>query len=150
MERSFFRYFGLSGEVGQTVALDLGSGEKTYTVTGILEAENDSRIFTVWIAETAVDIASHPAPYELRFRFAGSQDMESTQLRMDIEKFFIEMGITQEQTFYSSNYFGMLDIYLGNGMEIYTLSVLIAVICAIVIYNIFYISVMGKCGNTVV
>jgi putative ABC transport system permease protein len=144
VERSFFSYFGFPEEVGQTLTLNLGSGDKPYTVTGILETENNSRIFTVWIAETAVDIASHPAPYELRFRFAGSQDMESTQLRMDIEKFFIEMGIPQEQTFYSSNYFGMLDIYLGNGMEIYTLSVLIAVICAIVIYNIFYISVMGK------
>ena len=38
----------------------------------------------------------------------------------------------------------MVDLYLGSGMEIYVLSVLIAVICAIVIYNIFYISVMGK------
>ena len=43
VERSFFRYFGLSGEAGQMVALDLGNGEKPYTVTGILEAENDSR-----------------------------------------------------------------------------------------------------------
>ena len=30
-----------------------------------------------------------------------------------------------------------LHLYLGSGMEIYVLSVLIAVICAIVIYNIF-------------
>ena len=29
-------------------------------------------------------------------------------------------------------------------MEVYVLAVLIAIICAIVIYNIFYISVMGK------
>ncbi len=144
VERSFFRYFGLSGEVGQTVALDLGSGEKPYTVTGILEMENDSRIFTIWIPEAAVDADSHNAPYELRFRFARSQGMEPARLRADIEQFFSEMGIPQDRTFYSSGYFGMVDLYLGNGMEVYAAALLIAVVCAIVIYNIFYISVMGK------
>ena len=141
VERTFFRYFGLSGEVGQTVALDLGDGEKSYTVTGILEAENDSRIFTVWIPEAAVNAESS---YELRFRFAESKGMEPDQLRADIEQFFMEMGIPEDRTFYSSNYFGMVDLYLGNGMEVYVAAALIAVVCAIVIYNIFYISVMGK------
>ena len=141
VERTFFRYFGLSGEVGQTVALDLGDGEKSYTVTGILEAENDSRIFTVWIPEAAVNAESS---YELRFRFAESKGMEPDQLRADIEQFFMEMGIPEDRTFYSSNYFGMVDLYLGNGMEVYAAALLIAVVCAIVIYNIFYISVMGK------
>ena len=141
VERTFFRYFGLSGEVGQTVALDLGDGEKSYTVTGILEAENDSRIFTVWIPEAAVNAESS---YELRFRFAGSKGMEPDQLRADIEQFFTEMGIPEDRTFFSSSYFGMVDLYLGNGMEVYAAALLIAVVCAIVIYNIFYISVMGK------
>ena len=141
VERAFFRCFGLPEEVGQTVVLDLGDGERSYTVTGILETENISRIFTVWIAETAVEPES---PYELRFRFAGSQGMEPTRLRADIEQFFAEMGIPEDRTFYSSSYFGMVDLYLGNGMEVYAAAVLIAVVCAIVIYNIFYISVMGK------
>ena len=144
VERPFFRYFGLPEEAGQTVILDLGDGERSYTVTGILESENISRIFTVWIPESAVDEGSHKAPYELRFRFAGSQGTEPAQLRADIEQFFAEMGIPEEQTFYSSNYFGMVDIYLGNGMEVYAAALLIAAVCAIVIYNIFYISVMGK------
>ncbi len=141
IERAFFRYFGLPEEVGQTVTLDLGDGERSYTVTGILEAENDSRIFAVWIPETAVNAESS---YELRFRFAGSQGMEPAQLRADIEQFFAEMGIPEDRTFYSSSYFGMVDLYLGNGMEVYAAALLIAVVCAIVIYNIFYISVMGK------
>ena len=141
VERTFFRYFGLPEEVGQTVVLDLGSGEKSYTVTGILEAENDSRIFTIWIPEAAVNTESS---YELRFRYAGSQGMEPDQLRADIERFFAEMGIPEDRTFYSSSYFGMVDLYLGNGMEVYAAALLIAVVCAIVIYNIFYISVMGK------
>ena len=144
VERSFFRYFGLPEEAGQTVVLDLGEGERPYTVTGILETENDSRIFTVWIPEAALGAEGREVLYELRFRFAGSQGMEPARLRADIERFFSEMGVPEDRTFYSSNYFGMVDIYLGDGMEIYAAAVLIAAVCAIVIYNIFYISVMGK------
>lgn len=144
VERSFLRYFDLPDDVGQTIVLDLGGGEKTYTVAGILESENSSRIFTVWTAEAAVHTEGGAAIYELRFRFAGSQEMEPSGLRMDIEAFFSEMGIPEERTFYSSNYFEMTEIYLGDGMEIYVLAVLIAGVCAIVIYNIFYISIMGK------
>ena len=144
IDRSFLNYFDLPADVDQTLTLNLGSGEKAYTVTGILESENNSRIFTAWISESSVDTSGNKAPYDLRFRFAGSQGMEPEQLRMDIEAFFREMGIPEDRTFYSSSYFGMLDLYLGSGMEIYALSILIAVICAIVIYNIFYISVMGK------
>ena len=79
----------------------------------------------VWIAETAIDTGSHAAPYELRFRFAGSQGMEADLLRIDIEKFFAEMGIAQDQTFYSSGYFDMLNLYLGNGIEVYAVALLI-------------------------
>lgn len=144
VERSFLEYFGFPTDTGQTIALDLGSGETAYTVTGILENENNSRIFTVWIAEAAACTEGDQALYELRFRFAGSQVTDTEQLKGDIQAFFEEMNIPEDRTFYSSNYFDMSEIYLGNGMEIYALAVLIAIICAIVIYNIFYISVMGK------
>ena len=81
VDQAFFDYYDLPAEVGQTLSLNLGSGEKPYTITGILESENSSRIFTVWISEDSVDIAGHKAPYELRFCFAGSQGMEPDQLR---------------------------------------------------------------------
>lgn len=144
VERAFLTYFGFSEEIGQTVTLNLGDGEKNYTITGILETENNSRIFTIWISESSISIDENPAPYELYFRFAKNQMTDVEQLRLDIEAFFEEMGIPADRTFYSSNYFGMVELYLGNDMEIYLLAIFIALICAIVIYNIFYISVMGK------
>lgn len=144
VERSFLKYFGLSDNVGQMITLDLGYGEKDYMITGILETENSSRVFTVWVFESAICTEANPMLYELRFRFAGSQAADTDQLRMDIEVFFEEMNIPADRTFYSSNYFDMIEIYLGSDMELYVLAVLITLVCAIVIYNIFYISVIGK------
>ncbi len=146
VERSFLDFYKLPSRIGQTITLDLGRGEHTYTITGILESVYDSasQLFTLWISEQEVLSTGNPAPYELRFRFAGSQLAEPEQLRLDIAAFFREMGIPGEQTFYSSNYFDAAELALGSGIEIYALAILIALICAIVIYNIFYISVMGK------
>lgn len=144
VERSFLEYYKLPAEIGQTITFDMGTGENTYTITGILETENSSREFTVWISEAAALSGGSTTPYELRFRFTGNQVTDTEQLRIDIDTFFEEMGVPADKTFYSSNYFDMADVYLGNDMEIYVSALLIAVICAIVIYNIFYISVMGK------
>lgn len=143
IERAFLDYYSLPVTTGQSIVLDLGAGEREYTIVGILENENNSRIFTVWISE-AIAAASNDAPFELRFRFAGTQIGDTEHLRADIGTFFNEMGIPRDNTFYSSNYFDTANIYLGSGVEVYVLAVLIAAVCAIVIYNIFYISVMGK------
>ncbi len=146
VESSFLDHYKLPARIGQTITLDLGRGEHIYTVTGILEGISDSasQLSDIWISEQEALSAGNPAPYELRFRFAGSQMAEPGQLRIDIAAFFREMGVPEEQAFYSSNYFDAAELALGSGIEIYALAVLIALICAIVIYNIFYISVMGK------
>ncbi len=144
VERAFLESCGLPVETGQRIELDLGSGEETYTVTGILERENASRTFMVWISETAAAAGREEAHFELRFRFAQGESMDTHRLQEEIDAFFEEMGITKDRIFYSSNYFKMTEIYLGSGMEIYALALIIALVCAVVIYNIFYISVSGR------
>ncbi len=146
IERAFLEHFQLPAEPGRTITLDLGQGESTYTIAGILEKENISREFTCWLSESAaLALAGHTEnPYELRFRFIQEQPGDVEQLRADINAFFREMGISEERTFFSSNYFEAMELYLGSDVEAYLLSAVIALICAVVIYNIFYISVMGK------
>lgn len=143
VEQAFLEHYKLPVELGQSVSMDLGNGESIYTITGILETENSSKIFMIWISDT-VTASKGEAPYELRFRFIGSHVSNTEQLRADIEQFFEEMGIPKDDTFFSSNYFDLANVYIGNDIEIFILAILILAICAIVIYNIFYISVMGK------
>lgn len=94
-------YYKLPDQTGQTISLDLGRGEHTYTVTGILEgaSDNASRLFTLWISEEEALCPGNPAPYELRFRFAGSQIAEPERLRLDIAAFFREMGFPGNRPF---------------------------------------------------
>lgn len=144
VERAFLKYFGLPEETGQSVNLNIGEGEKTYIVSGILEKENNSRQFDVYISEELALAQGGEKPFTLRFRFMGSDIKQPEQLRADIEAFYQEMGIPEETTFYSSTYFDLSDIYLGSDLSVYGVALLMAIVCAVVIYNIFYISVMSK------
>lgn len=144
VERGFIRNFSLQENVGQTVRLDIGYGEADYIITGIMEKENASRQFDVFISEEEALSHSGDKPYTLRFRFAGSEVEAPEQLRADIAAFYVEMGVPEGNTFYSSNYFDMTDLYLGSNLPVYGLALLIVIACSVVIYSIFYISVMGK------
>lgn len=143
VERGFLKYFTLPEEPGQTLYFNLGSGEQPYIVSGILETENDSRQFELYISESLA-AEKGEKPFDIRFRLAGDYAGQPEQLRADIQAFFQEMGIPEEETFFSSTYFDLSDFYMGSDMPVYAVAVLIAVACAAVIYNIFYISVMGK------
>lgn len=127
VEQAFLEHYKLPVELGQSVSMDLGNGESIYTITGILETENSSKIFMIWISDT-VTASKGEAPYELRFRFIGSHVSNTEQLRADIEQFFEEMGIPKDDTFFSSNYFDLANVYIGNDIEIFILAILILAI----------------------
>lgn len=144
LERAFLKYFDLPEETGQSISLDLGDGEMPYIVSGILEKENNSRQFDVYISEELAVLQGGEKPFTLRFRFMGSDIKQPEQLRADIAAFYQEMGVSEENTFYSSTYFDLSDLYLGSDLSVYGVALLMSVVCAVVIYNIFYISVMSK------
>ena len=138
------RYLNMPEETGQSLRLNMGNGEQEYTISGILEKENTSRQFDLFISEALVVAEGGEKPFTIRFRMKGSDMEQPEHLRTEIKKFYEEMGIPERVTFYSSTYFNLNDIYLGSDIPVYGVALLIAVVCAVVIYNIFYISVMGK------
>ncbi len=143
VERGMLRYLNMPEETGQSFRLDMGDGEQEYIISGILEKENTSRQYDLYISE-ALAAKGGEKPFTIRFRMKGGDMEQPEHLRTEIKLFYEEMGIPERVTFYSSTYFDLNDIYLGSDMPVYGVALLIAVVCAVVIYNIFYISVMGK------
>ncbi|MDE6363388.1 MAG: ABC transporter permease [Lachnospiraceae bacterium] len=144
VERAFLEYIKIPEETGQTICLNLGDGEQEYVISGILEKENTSRVFDVYVSEALAVAQGGETPFDILFRFAGSSTSEPERLRVDIRAFYEEMGIPENMYFFSSNYFDMTELYLSSDLPVYGVALLIAIVCAVVIYNIFYISVMGK------
>ena len=51
VEQAFLDYFGLPQETGQTIRLNLGNGDQDYIISGILQKENNSRMFSVIVSK---------------------------------------------------------------------------------------------------
>ena len=62
VERAFLDYFEIPAEVGQSIEVDLGNGKQTYTVSGIMDVENDSRMFQLYVSEAFVEEMAQGEP----------------------------------------------------------------------------------------
>ncbi|WP_302401963.1 ABC transporter permease [Neglectibacter timonensis] len=145
VERAFLDYFEIPAEVGQTIEVNLGNGKRTYTVSGIMDVENDSRMFQLYVSEAFVEEIAQGEPlFEFRLRYTGADSMELEQLKADIAAFLSANDVSEDQIFYSSNYFDMQGFKSGVMKYYIPVAILLLVACAVVIYSIFFISVKGK------
>lgn len=145
VERAFLDYFEIPAEVGQTIEVNLGNGKRTYTVSGIMDVENDSRMFQLYVSEAFVEEMAQGEPlFEFRLRYTGADSMEMEQLKADIAAFLSANDVSEDQIFYSSNYFDMQGFKSGVMKYYIPVAILLLIACAVVIYSIFFISVKGK------
>lgn len=145
VERAFLDYFGLPQETGQTLRLNLDGQEQEYTITGILQAENSSRYFQVEVSRSYAEARmGSELLFEFRLRYRNADQMELHALKEEIAAFLIRNGISEDQIFYSSNYFDMAGFRATKLGSFYPIGLLILLGCSLVVYSIFYISVKGK------
>lgn len=147
VEKAYLEHVGLSGKPGQKITLDLGDGNsREYTVCGTLQGDNESRVYKVITSLAYVKSVTDGKPlFTVQFRLNYSEMMSTDALKTAIKSFAKDFGIPEKEVFYSSTYFTMADAI--SAADIFGISAVIAVIvfaCSIVIYSMFYISVIGK------
>ena len=145
VEQAFLNYFGLPQKTGQTIRLNLGNGEQDYTISGILQHENSSRIFSVIVSrDFLVAQAKNEPLFEFRFRFVGADRSDMDSLKADIAAFLADNNIPEERIFYSSNYFDMQGVQSKSVYVFVPVALIFLTACGLVIYSIFYVSIRGK------
>lgn len=145
VEQAFLDYFGLPQETGQTIRLNLGNGDRDYVISGILQKENNSRLFSVIVSKAFLEAqAKGELLYEFRFRFVGADRTDTDDLKADIAAFLADNNIPENRIFYSSNYFDIRS-FQSDGVYAYIpIAFIFLVACGLVIYSIFFISIRGK------
>ena len=142
VESAFLDYFHLPHETGQQLKLDLGCGEQAYTVTGILQTGNLSRMFEVIVSKAFVTAYFDGAPeFEFRMCYRGGEQMDADHLKEAILTCLAAQEVPEQEIFFSSNYFNMEGFRNNAGGDALPAAFVILLACGIVIYNIFYISV---------
>lgn len=146
VEKPFLLYLNLPEKTGQTITMDLGDGEKRdYTVTGILQTDNSSRSFTVFVSRAYIAAHSSGIPtFDFRFRFANGNEKDMDALKAQIKEYLLKQGVPENKIYYSSNYFDMVGFQSSDNTMLYLVGLLLVIACSVVIYSLFYISVSGK------
>ena len=144
LERSYLQMLGLPATVGQTITLDLGNGEADYIVSGVFGDDNSSKAYNIVTSKAYAEKVSQAVPdYELKIRLAVSDNMDMEFLKSEILALAVKYGASENQVFFSSNYFAMIEDG-GSSSALIIAALFIVIACGIVIYSLFYISVIGK------
>lgn len=147
VEKSYLEHLGLSNNLAQQIKLDLGDGiEKIYTVCGILQDDNEGRTYQIIPSVEYVSSVNNDKPlYDALIRFRNSDKVSTEELKVEIQNFAKEFGISEKDYVLSSTFFGLAkENSLSEILAIIAASIMIVIASSLVIYSLFYISVIGK------
>ena len=153
VEQSYLEHLGLPVQLDQTVTLDMPFGEnQTYHVCGIIQSRNASRIYQVIVSNGLYSRYGKANCYDLLVRVKNTENMDSETLKLLINEIAEQSGVPEQYVMYSSTYFGLAEEKSTQELlVIIGASSLIVLACSLVIYSLFYISVIGKthvyCGD---
>ena len=146
VEQSYLEHLGLPVQLDQTVTLDMPFGEnQTYHVCGIIQSSNASRIYQVIVSDGLYSRYGKANCYDLLVRVKNTENMDSETLKLLINEIAEQSGVPEQYVMYSSTYFGLAEEKSTQELlVIIGASSLIVLACSLVIYSLFYISVIGK------
>ena len=146
VEQSYLEHLGLPVQLDQTVTLDMPFGEnQTYHVCGIVQSSNASRIYQVIVSDDLYSRYGKANCYDLLVRLKNTENMDSETLKLLINEIAEQSGVPEQYVMYSSTYFGLAEEKSTQELlVIIGASSLIVLACSLVIYSLFYISVIGK------
>ena len=141
--QAFLNRAGLSAKINETIKLDLGNGEKEYKISGILPVTNSN--YSVYVAETFINNSDNPPLCSVYFNIKNSEGWNKAGVEYQLYNLGNEWGLKQEQIQLSTYYFSLIEQRsMQYMMIIIIISLIVAIVCALVVYSLFYISIIRK------
>lgn len=142
---SFLEHIGREVSIDQKISLPLKNKEEEYTVCGIISGQETSRHYPILVSAAFLQSYYEGSiPYVGILRMVASEAFKPEELKTMIYSCLTSYGIEKINIAFSSSYFTSIDNSLQDMLVILAISVLIVIACGVVIYSLFYISVVGK------
>ena len=109
--KAFLDRAGLSKSVGDIISLNLGDGEKDYTLCGILPVENSN--YSVFVSQSYIENKLSEPAYSAYIRLNESDGWSKAAIQAELSTLCRELKIQPEQMQFSTYYFSFnfLGIY---------------------------------------
>lgn len=142
---SYLSHIKSSAKIGDKIPLTISSIQGEYTISGILSLEDSTKNFTVIVSKDLISSIDESPMYSAYFCLKNSGIMDPDGLKEEIGQISAEAGIKKNDIVYSTYYFSSIEQQTTQDMKVIVgVCALVALACALVIYNLFYISVIGK------
>lgn len=141
----YLRYIESSAGIRDDIMVTVDGVESAYTISGILPLKNSARNFPIITSRALVEALYDPPLYSAYINLKNSTDMKSSDLQSTISQISTSLGIGKERVVFSSYYFAIADQETTQDIgTIIAVCLLIVLACALVIYNLFYVFIIGK------
>lgn len=146
ISRTYLEKIGINPEIGRQVKLSLDeTTEKNFTITGIIDDKENRNAYEVIVSESYLQTYyTSTIPYKVLVRYGDSKDIKPDELKTMITSCLQQYNVEEEEIAFSSSYFSSVDNMARDIYAIAGICLLIILACAMVIYSMFYIGVVGK------
>lgn len=138
---------GIEPSVGSQVTLNFYDGNtETFTVTGILKGGETAKQFAVFFSKSYADNGSQlkDFPYEVYAKLYGATTMHPEDCREAMYLIGSDAGIERKYVSPSKAFLDSLSVDSQDILIYGLVGVVILLACILVIYGVFYLSVIGK------
>lgn len=148
LEQSFLTHIGSKAKIDDSISLDLGNGEKKYTITGILDSSSaDSKNYAVIVSKAFMQgyEKTNSLKTSAYVRLKNTDELSDEDLSQTIYSLANKAGISKSNVSITTSEYRMQK--KNNASNVLGLVALAAIIlfgASLVIYSIFFISVTGK------
>ena len=138
---------GIAPNVGSQVTLNFYDGNtETFTVTGILKGGENAKQFAVFFSQSYAENGSQlkDSPYEVYAKLYGARTMHPEDCREAMYLIGSDAGIERQYISPSKAFLDSLSVDSQDVLVYGLVGIVILLACILVIYGVFYLSVIGK------
>ena len=138
---------GLPPSVGSSLSLTFYDGsEETFTVTGILKGGEETKQFNVFLSRSYAENGSQlkDIPYEVHAKLRDANGMSAGECRELMYAIGRDAGVERKYVMPSRAFLDSLSFNSQSVMIYGMVGAVILLACILVIYGVFYLSVVGR------
>ena len=147
VQAAMLKKMGASAEIGSQVTLNFYDGSsETFTVSGILKGGESAKQFSVFLSKAYAESGSQlkDMPYEVYAKLYGATEMSAEDCKEAMYLIGSEAGIERKYVSPSKAFLESLSVDSQDVMLYGLVGAVILLACILVVYGVFYLSVIGK------
>ncbi len=147
VQAAMLKKMGIAPEIGSKLTLDFYDGSvETFTVSGILNGSEKVTQFSILLSESYAENGSQlkDVPYEVYAKIYGAADMGAEECKETMFRIGKEAGVDRKNISPSKAFLDSLSVNMQFVMLYGVVGAVILLACVLVIYGVFYLSVIGR------